>query len=355
MMNHLSQIAQALPEHDLDAILITSEAGERYALGFHGEGVVLVTRKGAHYSTDGRYMEQAQAQVTGAELSLACTGKGHMSLAKDYMKEHRLERVGFESGRMPVDEYHRWAELLPCILTPAQGLLDDLRASKDPRELEAMRQAQKITDQAFGEILNFIRPGRTEREIAARLVYELLRLGGERMAFDPIVAAGANGSKPHAQPGEQSAAPGMFVTMDFGCVYEGYCSDMTRTVCVGQPTQEMEEVYQVVLEAQKAVLQKARAGLTGKYLDGLARQVMEEAGYEEYFSHSLGHSLGLEVHESPGLSHTSEKPLPAGMVTSVEPGIYIPGRFGVRIEDVVVLGEEGCENLTRSPKNLIVL
>ena len=354
-MNHLSQIAQKLPEHDLDALLITSEPGERYALGFHGEGVVLVTRKGAHYSTDGRYMEQAKLQVTGAELTLTYTGKGHMALAKEYMKEHHLERVGFESGQMPVDEYHRWAELLPCILTPAQGLLDGLRASKDPQELEAMRQAQRITDQAFGEILNFIRPGRTEREIAARLVYELLRLGGEKMAFDPIVAAGANGSKPHAQPGDQAVAPGMFLTMDFGCVWEGYCSDMTRTVCVGQPTEEMERVYQTVLDAQKAGIAAARAGVTGKSVDAAARQVMEEAGYEEYFSHSLGHSLGLEIHESPNLSYTNEKPLPVGAVTSVEPGIYLPGRFGVRIEDVVALGETGCETLTQSPKNLIVL
>lgn len=354
-MNHLAQIAQKLPEHDLDAILITSGPGERYALGFHGEGVVLVTRKGGRYSTDGRYIEQARLQVTGAEVVLAESGKGHMTLAKEYMKEHHLEQVGFESGHMPVDEYHRWAELLPCILTPAQGLLDDLRASKDPEELEAMRQAQKITDQAFGEILNFIRPGRTEREVAARLVYELMRLGGEKTSFDPIVAAGANGSKPHAQPGSQVIGPGMFLTMDFGCIYEGYCSDMTRTVCVGQPTDEMERVYQTVLDAQKAALQEARAGLTGKYLDALARKVMDRAGYEKYFSHSLGHSLGLEIHENPGLSYTNEKPLPAGAVTSVEPGIYIPGHFGVRIEDVVVLGPEGCENLTRSPKNLIVL
>ena len=354
-MNHMDKIAAQLPEYGLDAMLITSDSGERYALDFHGEGVLLIAREGARYITDGRYIEAARERVTGAEVCLATAEKGHMELAKEYIQGRALHNVGFESGAMTVDGEKKYAQELPCILTPAQKLLDGLRASKDLWEQDRIRQAQAITDETFRAILNFIRPGMTEREIAARLVYELLRLGGERMAFDPIVAAGANGSKPHAQPGEQSAAPGMFVTMDFGCVYEGYCSDMTRTVCVGQPTQEMEEVYQVVLEAQKAVLQKARAGLTGKYLDGLARQVMEEAGYEEYFSHSLGHSLGLEVHESPGLSHTSEKPLPAGMVTSVEPGIYIPGRFGVRIEDVVVLGEEGCDNLTRSPKNLIVL
>ena len=354
-MNHIKKIAAQLLEHDLDAMLITSKSGERYALGFHGEGLLLVTRDGAQYSTDGRYIEAAREQLPGLDICLTTTKQGHMAFAKEYVEAKGLKHVGFESGAMTVDAHLRYSKELPCTLVPAQKLLDGLRASKDPQELEAMRQAQRITDQAFGEILNFIRPGRTEREIAARLVYELLRLGGEKMAFDPIVAAGANGSKPHAQPGDQAVAPGMFLTMDFGCVWEGYCSDMTRTVCVGQPTEEMERVYQTVLDAQKAGIAAARAGVTGKSVDAAARQVMEEAGYEEYFSHSLGHSLGLEIHESPNLSYTNEKPLPVGAVTSVEPGIYLPGRFGVRIEDVVALGEAGCENLTRSPKNLIVL
>ena len=192
-------------------------------------------------------------------------------------------------------------------------------------------------------------------EVAARLVYELLRRGGRKVSFDPIVAAGANGSMPHAVPGEMVLQSGMFVTMDFGCVYEGYCSDMTRTVAVGQPTEEMERVYHTVLEAQRAGISAARAGVTGSEVDWAARQVIQQAGYGAFFSHSFGHSLGLEIHESPNASSSEQKVLPAGAVISAEPGIYLPGRFGVRIEDVLVLREGGCEDITQSPKNLIVL
>ncbi|MCI8551644.1 MAG: aminopeptidase P family protein, partial [Lawsonibacter sp.] len=195
----------------------------------------------------------------------------------------------------------------------------------------------------------------TEREIAARLVYELLSRGGEKVSFDPIVAAGPNGSRPHAVPGDQVADTGMFITMDFGCKVGGYCSDMTRTVALGQPTQEMEEVYNAVLAAQKAGINAARAGVTGQEIDAAARQVLQEAGYGEYFSHGFGHSLGVDIHEAPSASSKEKRPMPAGAVISAEPGVYLPGRFGVRIEDVLILNETGCEDITRSPKDLIVL
>ena len=354
-MNHLSQITAKLPEYGLDAMLITSEPGERYALGFHGEGLLLVTRDGVHYSTDGRYIEAARAQISGAAISLVSRNRGHMTLAEDFIRAHRLEKVGFESGYMSVDSFRRYEQALPCQLVPAQGLLAGLRASKDSDEKAAMRQAQHITDAAFKEILNFIRPGLTEQEVAARLVYELLRRGGERVSFDPIVAAGANGSKPHAVPGETVIEKGMFVTMDFGCVWGGYCSDMTRTVAVGQPTQEMEQVYSTVLQAQQAGIAAAWAGVSGHTVDAAARSVIEQAGYGEYFTHSFGHSLGLEIHESPNASPSENAILPAGAVISAEPGIYIPGRFGVRIEDVLILEEGGCQDITASPKDLIVL
>ena len=356
-MNHLSQIADKLSQYDLDAMLIVSEPGERYAVGFQGEGYVLVTQEGSQYSTDGRYIEAAQKQVTGAEVVLTSRERSHLVLARDFLAARGLKRVGFESAAVSVAQHRRWQESFPkgCELIPAQELLDGLRASKDEEEIAAMLQAQKITDAAFGEILNYIRPGLTEQEVAARLVYELLRRGGRKVSFDPIVAAGANGSMPHAVPGETVIQKGMFVTMDFGCVYDGYCSDMTRTVAVGQPTQEMERVYSVVLAAQKAGIAAARAGMPGRELDAAARKVIEEAGYGDYFTHSFGHSLGLEIHESPNASPGETRPLPAGTVISAEPGIYLPGRFGVRIEDVLVLEEGGCRDITQSPKNLIVL
>lgn len=356
-MNHLSQIADKLSQYDLDAMLIVSEPGERYAVGFQGEGYVLVTQEGSQYSTDGRYIEAAQKQVTGAEVVLTSRERSHLALARDFLAARGLKRVGFESAAVSVAQHRRWQESFPkgCELIPAQELLDGMRISKDEEELSAMVQAQKITDAAFGEILNYIRPGLTEQEVAARLVYELLRRGGRKVSFDPIVAAGANGSMPHAVPGETVIQKGMFVTMDFGCVYDGYCSDMTRTVAVGQPTQEMERVYETVLAAQKAGIAAARAGMPGRELDAAARKVIEEAGYGDYFTHSFGHSLGLEIHESPNASPSETRPLSLGTVISAEPGIYLPGRFGVRIEDVLVLEEGGCRDITQSPKNLIVL
>lgn len=354
-MDHIAKITAQLPEHGLDAMLVTSAPGERYAVGFEGEGWVLVSRDGARYSTDGRYIEAARQQVTGVEIVLTERGQSHLALAREEIRRRGLKRVGFESGRVSADELGRWKDSLPCELVAAQGLLDGLRAAKDEEELARMRQAQRITDEAFREILNFIRPGLTEQEVAARLVYELLRRGGRRVSFDPIVAAGANGSMPHAVPGETVIQPGMFVTMDFGCVYEGYCSDMTRTVAVGQPTDEMERVYHTVLEAQRAGIAAARAGVTGSEVDRAARQAIQQAGYGSFFSHSFGHSLGLEIHESPNASPSEQTVFPAGAVISAEPGIYLPGHFGVRIEDVLVLREGGCEDITQAPKNLIVL
>ena len=354
-MDHIAKITAQLPEHGLDAMLVTSAPGERYAVGFEGEGWVLVSRDGARYSTDGRYIEAARQQVTGAEIVLTERGQSHLALAREEIRRRGLKRVGFESGAVSVDALARYERALPCTLVPAQDLPDGLRASKDGEELAAMEKAQRITDEAFQAILNFIRPGQTEREVAARLVYELLRRGGRRVSFDPIVAAGANGSMPHAVPGETVIQPGMFVTMDFGCVYEGYCSDMTRTVAVGQPTDEMERVYHTVLEAQRAGIAAARAGVTGSEVDRAARQAIQQAGYGSFFSHSFGHSLGLEIHESPNASSSEQTVFPAGAVISAEPGIYLPGHFGVRIEDVLVLREGGCEDITQAPKNLIVL
>ena len=295
--------------------------------------------------------------MTGAEVVLTSRERSHLALARDFLAARGLKRVGFESAAVSVAQHRRWQESFPkgCELIPAQELLDGLRASKDEEEIAAMLQAQKITDAAFGEILNYIRPGLTEQEVAARLVYELLRRGARKVSFDPIVAAGANGSMPHAVPGETVIQKGMFVTMDFGCVYDGYCSDMTRTVSVGQPTQEMERVYETVLAAQKAGIAAARAGMPGRELDAAARKVIEEAGYGDSCTHSFGHSLGLEIHESPNASPSEQSVLPTGAVISAEPGIYLPGRFGVRIEDVLVLREGGCEDITHSPKNLIVL
>ena len=238
---------------------------------------------------------------------------------------------------------------------PAADLLAELRAVKDPEELEILISAQRIAEKALADILNEIRPGVTEKEIAARLQYLMLHYGAEDKSFDPIVVSGPNGSLPHGVPSEKVIQAGEFVTMDFGCVYRGYCSDMTRTVAVGSVTDEMRRVYDTVLAAQLAGIAAAKAGATGRAVDGAAREVIEQAGYGPCFGHSFGHGVGVEIHEGPNATPSNDKPLPAGAVISAEPGIYLPGRLGVRIEDVLYLTEDGCQNLTLAPKDLLIL
>ena len=357
-MNHLNKIAAKLPEYGLDAMVITSAPGEFYAVGFHGEGLVLVTRQGSWYSTDSRYIEAVNEQVTGCEITMIGNGTTHLKLAAEKIQELGIQRIGIEEDYLSVAEFRRMKEQFPkgVEFLTANHLLSQLRASKDEEELAKMRKAQEITDRAFTEILKFIRPGVTESEIAARLTYLMQSMGAERNSFDPIVASGPNGSKPHAIPGLKQVQEGEFVTMDFGCVYGGYCSDMTRTVAVGEPTEEMRRVYDTVLKAQLTGIAMAKAGVIGAEVHNAAVKVLDEAGYQGKMGHGFGHSLGIEIHEDPGFRPATTTPMPAGAVVSAEPGIYLPGKFGVRIEDVVVLTEEGCEVLTRSPKQeLIVL
>lgn len=354
-MNHFAAIGTALKERGLDAMLITSAPGEFYAAGFHGEGVAVITPDKAWYWTDSRYIESAEQEITGAQVSMPAAGMNYRKLARAVVDELGIKTMGFEDEYMSVSLYNLWTEALPVEFVPASELLTDLRMVKDADELKAMREAQRVTDEAFTEILNDIRPGVTESEIAARLTYLMACKGAERNSFDPIVATGANGSKPHAIPGSTLIQPGRFVTMDFGCVVGGYCSDMTRTVCVGSPSEEMELVYNTVRKAQLAAIDMIHGGVNGAAVHKVADDIITEAGYGGKMGHGLGHSLGIEIHESPRFSPFWDKPIPAGAFLSVEPGIYLPGKFGVRIEDVVMLTETGCIDITNSPKELIIL
>ncbi len=241
------------------------------------------------------------------------------------------------------------------MLKPYQKQIGSFRASKEPWELELMRKAQEITDAAFSQMCEVVKPGMTEKEVAAELIYRLYKNGGEGLSFQPIGVSGPNTSMPHGVPGERVLQYGDFVTMDFGCLYKGYCSDMTRTVALGFVTEEMDKVYHTVLEAQLAGIAVTKAGIAGRDIDGAARKVIADAGYGAYFGHGYGHSLGLEIHEAPNANPSNDQPMPAGAVCSAEPGIYLPGKFGVRIEDVTVITENGAEVLTKSPKNLIIL
>lgn len=353
-MNHLESIAAQLAEYGLDAMLVTSEPGEFYAIGFHGEGVALVTGQGCYYFTDSRYIEACRAQVTGCAIAMP-EGRGYKAEVQALVEKLGLQTIGFEDQYLSVADYNAWTGAVGAKFVPAGGLLDGLRTYKDAEELDRMVKAQRISEQALEEILTFIKPGVTEKEIAARLEYDMLRFGAEKMSFDPIVASGPNGSMPHAIPSGKKVEKGEFITMDFGCKFGGYCSDMTRTVALGQPGEEMVKVYNTVLEAQLAGIAAARAGAVGADVHQVAAKVIADAGYGEYFGHGLGHSLGIEIHEEPRFSPTWNKPIGAGAALSVEPGIYLPGRFGVRIEDVVVLTQEGCQVITKAPKELIIL
>ena len=344
-MNHFQKIAAQLESHGLDAVLLTGEANRFYGSGFHSsgtDGVALVTRKRAYYFTDSRYTEAAARYVQGAELREVGHGRGYAALIQEVIGEEQLRRIGFEDAYMTVQDYERYRKALPCDLVPATELLWELRMVKDEEELEAMVAAQRIAERALTDILEEIRPGVTEKEIAARLQYLMLHYGASDMSFDPIVVSGPNGSLPHGVPSEKAIQRGEFVTMDFGCIYRGYCSDMTRTVAMGEPTDEMEQVYATVLAAQRAGINAARA-------------VIDAAGYGDYFGHSFGHGVGVEIHEAPNASPMNDKPLPAGAVISAEPGIYLPGKMGVRIEDVILLTVEGCRDITKAPKELLIL
>ena len=357
-MNHFKKIASVLETHSLDAVLLTCEANRFYASGFHSfgtDGVAVVTRNRNYYFTDSRYTEAAARHVRDAEIRQTDREHPYSALINEVTEKEHITRMGYEDEYMTAADFRRFSEKLHCELVPATELLWTLRAVKDQAELECMIQAQRIAEKALADILGEIRPGVTEKEIAALLLYKMLHYGAEDKSFDPIVVSGPNGSLPHGVPSEKPIQAGEFVTMDFGCKFGGYCSDMTRTVAVGHVTEEMETVYNTVLKAQLAGIAAAKADVTGAAVDGAARQVIADAGYGPYFGHSFGHSVGVEIHENPNATPSNSKPLPAGVVISAEPGIYLPGKLGVRIEDVIVITEQGCQDITLAPKELLIL
>ncbi|MBQ0038649.1 MAG: aminopeptidase P family protein [Clostridiales bacterium] len=357
-MNHFAEIAAHLAEEHLDAVLLTGEANRFYASGFHstgGDGVALVSRNGSYYFTDSRYIEAAEAQVEDAAIGMTDRERPYSAWINEAISLSGIKTLGFEDDTMTVAEFRMYEKKLNCQMVPASDFLHRLRRVKDAEEVERLIGAQRIAEGALEQILKEIRVGMTEKEIAARLQYLMLAGGAEKMSFDPIVASGPNGSMPHAVPTERRIQDGDFITMDFGCVYRGYCSDMTRTVAMGGVSEEMDRVYHTVLQAQLAGIAAARAGVTGREVDAAARRVIEEAGYGSCFGHSFGHGVGVEIHEQPNASPVNENALPCGAVISAEPGIYLPGKFGVRIEDVILLTEDGCRDITRSPKELVVL
>ena len=351
MEKYLSLLGQ-----EVDGLLLTSRYSRFYGAEFDiSEGVAIVTQNGCRYFTDSRYIEAAQNGIQNFEVLEMNKDNPYSKLLNEAIAQFDVERLGFEEGYLTVAELQSYTECLHAKLVPFGEKINSFRAVKEPWELDRIRQAQKITDKAFSEVITRIKPGMTEKQLQAELIYCLYKNGGEGLSFDPIVVSGPNTSLPHGVATDRVIQEGDFVTMDFGVLYGGYCSDMTRTVAVGYATEEMKKVYDTVLKAQLAGIAATKAGVLGKDIDNAARQVIVEAGYGDYFGHGYGHSLGMEVHEAPNCNPKGETPMEVNMITSAEPGIYLPGKFGVRIEDLIIFTADGYENITESPKNLIII
>jgi Xaa-Pro aminopeptidase len=360
-LQRLERIAGRLRELELDLLLVASEVNVRYLTGFTGDhGLALIGAGGgpqaqgeAHrFLTDFRYQTQSAEQVHECFEREIVVGS-LLEAAADPLRAAN-GRLGFDDQSLTVSEHDRLRELLG---SPCAGIIERLRAVKDAGELSRIRAASELAEEAMLAILQAGLVGHTEREVAIELELRMRRLGAESPSFPSIVAAGAHGALPHAEPRGVKIPSDVLVTIDWGALHEGYCSDCTRTYATGEGVSEQaREVYEVVRRAQERGVEAARSGPNGHELDAVARTVIEQAGYGEQFGHGLGHGVGLEVHEGPRLSRTAgDEPLQAGNVVTIEPGIYLPGLLGVRIEDLVVLAQDGAEVLSKLPKALTVI
>ncbi len=356
-----ARLAESLGALGVDALVVDSLVDLRYLTGFtgsHGLALVFAAADSRHrFLTDFRYTIQSGEQV--AQSFSREIVAGDLLDAVPALLGGEGGRLGFDDGHMSVRAHRKLAELLgeSWELVPCPGAVQRLRAVKDPREIELIRAACQLADEALRGLLEEGMVGRTEREVAIDLELRMRRLGAEAPSFPSIVAAGSHAALPHAEPRDVEIPPDVLVTIDWGAYHQGYCSDCTRTYATGEGiSAQAREVYELVLEAQERGLAAARPGPTGREVDAAAREVIEAAGHGEHFGHGLGHGVGMEIHEGPRLSRTAgEEPLLAGNVVTVEPGVYLPGRLGVRIEDLVVLGEDRQEVLTSLPKGLTVV
>ena len=358
MNKRVEKLVSQLEALKCNAMLVTNRSNSRYLSGFTGTNSMLyISQTKQIIITDFRYLEQAANECPGYEI-VDQKQLGLVGTAMEIAAAEGVKYIGFESAHT---NYNTFLDLSkhPFTLVPLTDVVERLRQLKDADELEKLRQAEHIGDLAFKAIVPFIaahyKEGLTENAITLELERIMRQNGASGVSFNAIVATGAKSSLCHAQPGEEKLQAGDFLVMDFGCIYKGYCSDMTRTLVIGQPSEKHLEIYNTVLKAQLAALAAIKPGLKGKDVDAVARNIIAEAGYGDYFGHGLGHSVGLDIHENPRFSMAEENVIEEGMVLTVEPGIYLPGFGGVRIEDMVVVTKDGYENFTHSPKELIVV
>lgn len=354
MKERLERLVQRLKT---DCALVTDDINRRYLTGMKSSaGYVLVFPEKSYLIIDFRYLEKARETVRHCEV--VPQEERFLKQLQTLMEQHGAKTCALESMSLTLQRAEGFRKLKSVEFITDDTLsqaLYDLRTVKSPEELVKIRAAQQLAEAALEHLYEQLRPGMTEREAALTLDFYMRRNGAEDISFDTIALTGAHTSMPHGVPDDREIRSGDFVLMDFGAVVDGYHSDMTRTVCVGEPTEEMREIYHIVRTAQEAALAAARPGITGKELDACARDIISAAGYGEAFGHSLGHGVGMEIHEFPVASAHRETVLEPGNVVTIEPGIYLPGKFGVRIEDFVCVTEDGCENLTSVPNKLICL
>ncbi|MGY0693019.1 M24 family metallopeptidase [Virgibacillus sp. FSP13] len=353
-MEKLTRLREELEANKLDALLVTSPINRRYITGFTGTaGVTIVTQNDALFITDFRYIEQATEQAKDFKIV------EHKQLIikeiSDQLKQLNVKRVGFEKDHVTFATYELYKKTIDQELIPVSDIVEKLRLIKSESELTTLKQAAKIVDDAFVHIQNYIKPGVKEMDISNELEFFMRRQGATSSSFDTIVASGYRGALPHGVASDKEIQSGELVTLDYGALYQGYCSDTTRTVAVGEISDELKTIYETVLTAQLKGVEGVKPGITGKEADAIVRDYITEKGYGDYFGHSTGHGVGMEVHEGPGLSHRSSTKLQAGMVVTVEPGIYVPNVGGCRIEDDLVVTETGNERLTLAEKKLIQL
>ncbi|HIJ81497.1 MAG TPA: aminopeptidase P family protein [Desulfuromonadales bacterium] len=354
LKNRHSRLDRFFEDFSLDALLVTDSNNIRYLSAFSGsEGAMLVTPTTAWFLCDSRYTSQAQAEIKGAEV-LECTVP--LETIGEITRQHALWRIGFEAAATTVAAWKKMAAKLPAVeLVEIGAELDEIRACKDGTEIEKLRAIAALSSESLAAVLPLIKPGVREDEIALHLEFEMRRRGADGRGFDFIVASGERGAMPHGRASSKPIATGDMVTIDFGAVKEGYHSDETVTVACGKPPELARRIHEVVRSAHDLAIEAVRPGISCKELDGIARSYIREQGFGEHFGHGLGHGIGLAVHEKPTLSPRSEALLEEGMVITVEPGIYIPGFGGVRIEDTVAVTAEGCLVLTSADKRLLIL
>ncbi|AXY25185.1 peptidase M24 family protein [Suicoccus acidiformans] len=353
-MRRIEAIRDYLKEEQMDAMLVTNLKNVFYLANFTGTaGLILLTQEKAFFMTDFRYRQQATEQAKGFEVIIR---EGTQTEAlQGLIDQEGIERLMLEADDMKLSTYEDLEDALDVDFYSSRGVIEAIRAVKDPEEVERIRKACQITDEAYTHILDFIQVGMTELEVANELERFMKAKGASAMSFDTIVASGYRSAMPHGVASDKVIEAGDMVTIDFGCYYQGYSSDMTRTFAIGDVDPELEKIYAIVLEAHERVIAQAKAGMTGAEVDAIARDYISEQGYGEYFGHSTGHGLGIDVHEEPAIASRNEEPLEEYMVITDEPGIYIEGLGGVRIEDDLLVLADGVESLNTSPKHFIKL